>query len=66
MNHGINCLITYDKKTRILRLGTIGSMALGVIAAILVDKGPITALTGAIAGPHVIEQVTYLITKKVK
>jgi len=48
-------LWSYEKVTRCLRLGFIGSAILGVAAAILADGTYVTAFAAAIAGPHIIE-----------
>lgn len=48
-------LWSYDRRSRVLRLGFIGSALLGVGAAVLADGSMVTAFAAAIAGPHVIE-----------
>jgi hypothetical protein len=45
----------WDRKCRVLRVGFLGSIFLGVLAAMLVDGHIVTAITAGIAGPHVIE-----------
>jgi hypothetical protein len=45
----------YDRECRTLRVGFLGSIFLGVVAAMLVDGHVVTALTAGIAGPHVCE-----------
>jgi hypothetical protein len=45
----------YDRKCRTLRMGFLGSIFLGIVAAMLVDGHVVTAIAAGIAGPHVCE-----------
>lgn len=45
----------YDRRCHLLRLGFLGSIFLGILAAMLVDGHVVTAICAGIAGPHVCE-----------
>jgi hypothetical protein len=45
----------YDRECRILRVGFLGSIFLGILAAMLIDGHVVTAICAGIAGPHVCE-----------